>query len=67
MGVDKPVDYFAAIFIVPFSLYYENSGLLLAEFKAGNILFVSLLTAIIIILPWLSITLSTRLFKRRGL
>jgi ABC-type transport system involved in multi-copper enzyme maturation permease subunit len=59
--------FFAAIFIVPFSLYYETRGLLLSEFKTGNILFISLLTAIMIILPWLSIALSNRLFKRREL
>lgn len=58
---------FAVIFIVPFSLYYETRGLLLSEFKAGNIFFISFLTAIMIILPWLSITLSTKLFKRSEL
>lgn len=58
---------FAALFIVPFSLYFETRGLLLSEFKAGNILLISLLTAIMIILPWLSITLSIKLFKRREL
>jgi len=59
--------FFAAIFIVPFSLYFENRGLLFSEFKASNFLFISLLTAIMIILPWLSIALSSRLFKRREL
>ena len=57
--------FFAAVFIVPFSLYIENRELLLAEFKSGNILIISLLTVIMIILPWLSITLSNRLFYRR--
>jgi len=59
--------FFAAIFIVPFSLCYETRGLLLSEFKPGNIFFISLLTIIMIILPWLSIFLSSRLFKRREL
>jgi hypothetical protein len=58
---------FAAIFIVPFSLYFETRGLFAAEFKAGNILFIGSLTAIMMILHWLSITFSTRLFKRREL
>ena len=59
--------FFAALFIVPFSLYFETRGLLLTEFKAGNIFFIGLLTVIMIILPWLSITLSKRLFNRREL
>ena len=58
---------FAVIFIVPFSLYYEARGLLIAEFKAGNIFIITLLTAIMIILLWLSIIISTKLFKRREL
>ena len=58
---------FAALFIVPFSLYFETRGSLISEFKAGNIVFISLLIAIMIILPWLSITLSIKLFKRREL
>ena len=59
--------FFAAIFIVPFNFYFEFSGLVQAEFKAGNILFFSFLTLIMILLPWLSMTLSTRLFKGREL
>jgi len=58
---------FAALFIVPFSLYFETKGSLLSEFKAGNIFLISFLIAIMIILPWLSITLSIKLFKRREL
>ena len=58
---------FAAIFIVPFSLYYEAKGLLVSEFKAGNIFFTALLTAIMIILSWLSINFSIRLLKKREL
>ena len=56
---------FAAIFIVPFNFYFEFSGLVQAEFKGGNILFFGLLTVIMILLPWLSIALSTRLFRQR--
>jgi ABC-type Na+ efflux pump permease subunit len=58
---------FAAIFIVPFNFYFEFSGLVQAEIEAENILFFGLLTVIIILLPWLSMIFSTRLFKRREL
>ena len=58
---------FAAIFIVPFSLYYEARGLLIAELNTGDIFIIAFLIALIIILPWLSIILSTKLFKRREL
>jgi len=58
---------FAALFIVPFSLFYETRGMFFSEFKAGNILYISLFTVIMIILPWLSIALSNRLFKKREL
>jgi ABC-type Na+ efflux pump permease subunit len=58
---------FAAIFIVPFNFYFEFSGLVQAEFEGGNILFFSLLTVIMILLPWLSMIFSTRLFKSREL
>ncbi len=58
---------FAAIFIVPFNFYFEFSGLVQAEFKAENILFFGSLILMMILLPWLSMTLSTRLFKQREL
>lgn len=58
---------FAAIFIVPFSFYFEISGLVQAKFEAENILFFGFLTVIIILLPWLSLIFSTRLFKCREL
>jgi ABC-type Na+ efflux pump permease subunit len=58
---------FAAIFIVPFSLYYEARGLITAEFESKNILLFGALILLMILLPWLSIIFSTRLFKRREL
>ena len=58
---------FAAIFIVPFNFYFEFSGLVHGEFETENILFLGSLILIMILLPWLSMTLSTRLFKNREL
>jgi ABC-type transport system involved in multi-copper enzyme maturation permease subunit len=58
---------FAAIFIVPFSLYFEFKGSFHAKFEAGNILFFGSLILIMILLSWFSIALSTRLFKQREL
>jgi len=58
---------FAAIFIVPFNFYFEFSGLAQTEFEAGNVLFFGALILIMILLPWVSMTLSIRLFKQREL
>ncbi len=58
---------FAAIFIVPFNFYFELSGLVQAEFEAENILFFGALILIMLLPPWLSMTLSTRLFRQREL
>ncbi len=59
--------FFAALFIVPFSLYYEFRGSFPAEFEAENILFVGSLILIMLLLPLLSMTHSTRLFNKREL
>ncbi len=58
---------FAALFIVPFTLFYEAKGLLFSESKTGDILFINIIILISVLMLYISMRISLRLYNRREL